>query len=176
MEEKTLTKITENEIIANIRHKNLTAWEMAHLIDEYLTTQLKHGVKLVEIEKKLGITKRVLYKYKSLLKIPKEVAEKYQDKLSFEQMSVISYSVKDKSKLGEVLEEALEKDIPSNRLVYKVAEINDKTKIAKHIIYEIQKQVVWAIGLQSRIASLPSEDQKSIREEVETLIDKLNGV
>lgn len=176
MEADTLGKIFENEIIANIKERNLTPLELAHLIDEYMANQMAKGVKLQEIEERLGISKRVLYKYKSLLKLPKDTLEKFQDKLSFEQMSIVSYSVKDKSKIPEVLEEVAAQQIPSNELVYRVAEINDKGKISKHIISEIQREMIWASGLRARVMKLPREDQKKIREEIEDLVIKLNGV
>jgi len=138
--------------------------------------QQKRGIKLEEIEQKLGVTKRVLYKYRSILKLPKETMAKYKDKLSFEQMSIVTYSVKDKARIPEVLEEVAEQQIPSNELVYRVAEINDKAKIAKHLQFEIQRQQLWAIGLKARVAKLPRDQQKSIREEIEDLVNKLEGV
>jgi hypothetical protein len=176
METAILTKIYENQIIANIKQKNLTPLEMAHLIDEYLKQQQANGVKLDDIEKNLGISKRILYKYRSILKLPKETLEKYQDKLSFEQMSIISYSVKDKEKVDEVMEETVAKNIPSDKLVYKVSEINDAGKISKHIIAEVQKLHLWAIGMSERIKPLPRDDQKRVREAIEDLIAELNKV
>lgn len=176
MESETLGKIFENEIIANIKERNLTPLELAHLIDEYMSGQMAKGVKVREIEDRLGISKRILYKYKSLLKLPKETIEKFEDKLSFEQMSIVSYSVKDKEKIPEVLEEVAREQIPSNELVYRVAEINDKGKISKHILMEIQREMIWASGLRDRVLKLPREDQKKIREEIEDLVFKLNGV
>lgn len=176
MEKDTLLKVVENEIITNLKHRSLTPLEMAELIDDYLTDQIKAGVKLEEIEQKLGVTKRVLYKYRSLLKLPKETMAKYKDKLSFEQMSIVTYSVKDKAKIPQVLEEVTKEQIPSNELVYRVAEINDKTLVSKHILGEIERHQIWAIGLKARVSKLPRPDQKRIREAVEDLVIKLNGV
>lgn len=176
MEREMLAKIYENQIIANIKQKNLTAYEMAVLIDEYLTAQIAKGVKLEAIEQKLGITKRVLYKYRSILKLPKETIAQYKDTLSFEQMSIITYSLKDKSKVKDVMDDVVEHSIPSNKLLYKVAELNDKGKVIKHIIGEIYKLIEWAGELKPRVKALPIDKQKEVREAIEDLVNKLNEV
>lgn len=176
MESETLNKIYENEIVAHIKRHNLSPFELATLIDEYLKSEIGKGTPLSEIEKRLGMSKRVLYKYRSVLKLPKATIEKYKDRLSFEQMSVVTYSVKDKTKLGEVLEETAINNTPSRELVYKVAEINNKEKIGSHIINELQRMQVWAMGLKDRLKKLPPTEQKRIRETIEELVNKLNGI
>ena len=176
MEKETLTKVFENEIISNIRHKNLSPYEMAQLIDEYLKSEQAQGRKLEDIEKNLGITKRVLYKYRSILKLPKETIDEYKDTLSFEQMSVITYSVRDKDKVPEVLRQAAEENIPSKELVYRVAEINDKSKVSKHIKNEVARMTRWAKLLKVRVNKLPVSEQKQVREMVEEMVNLLNAI
>jgi uncharacterized protein YfkK (UPF0435 family) len=176
MENDTLSKIYENELIANAKRNNLSPIEMAHLVDEYLKIEIAKGTKLSEIEKRLCMTKRVLYKYRSILKLPAETLAKYKDKLSFEQMSIVSYSVKDKSKIPEVLEQVAIDNTPSNELVYKVAEINDKAKIASHILGELHRMQLWVIGLKDKVKKMPPSEQKRVRESIEDLVGKLNGI
>jgi hypothetical protein len=176
MENDVLSKVFENEIMANAKRNNLSPIEFATLIDDYLKIEIDKGTKLSAIEKKLGISKRVLYKYRSILKLPKETLDKFKGRLSFEQMSIVSYSIKDKSKIPEVLEQVAIDHTPSNELVYKVAEINDKTKIASHILSELQRIQVWVIGLKDRVKKMPTGEQKKVRESIEVLVGKLNGV
>ena len=176
MEQTTQNKIYENELLSNLKGNKLEPIEMAQLIDEYLKSQQKLGITIKQIEVKLGTSARVLYKYRAMLKMPKKVLDKYKDCLSFETLSTVAYSLKNKDNLEETLEEIKDKGIKSKQSSYFIAEKNDKNKVCEHILKELREMIAFSRDLQSNIKNLVPEQQKRVRETCDDLVNELNKV
>lgn len=176
MEDETKLKLIENEIVSNVKHQNLNAYEMAVVIDEYLKMQQARNMSLKQIEQKLGISLRVIYKYRSILKVPKQTLDKFKTQLSFEQISNVSYSLKDKSKMEDVLQDAVDNHIDSKQLLYYVAEKNDSKKIGTHVINELFRFHKRLANYAKIIVKLPPEQQKRAREICEDIVLELSKI
>lgn len=183
LEKVTLEKLYTNELRIQIHRRNLDAIEIAKVFKHLL--EIKKGYKdyrLEKVEAELGIKKKEIYRYMSILKLPEADLKELSKTMTLDKISRVTYNLKEKDKdtITKVVHQLAAKGKNSREVERGVAVINNPARIYEHILADVKRSNLMLSEYIAGInyTELDKDTCKAIRQELHTLManaDRLDG-
>ena len=167
METELRIKLLENEAKNLIHRKEFNDVERAMIIDELAREK---NCYIGDLAESLGCGKKELYRIRKLLDAPESVVKQIKDgAISSGTVSKILYNLKDETKIEEVIDEVIRRDLNQVDAESFVARVNDPLVVVNQI-----HSMLWRFNnkmkefLNGPIGKNTREDMKPIISDVRT--------